>query len=166
MWKVLDKVWGSNGFNLNLLECKSVCCNDNGISADCFNLNLLECKCRRTAAECVPTVRFNLNLLECKLTWLFLHVQSPPVLISTYWNVNHRWIQWYCRVWNVLISTYWNVNDFPPDAWFICAGFNLNLLECKSILEVSISISWYCFNLNLLECKLTSSSCDVSCCSF
>ena len=80
-----------------------------GISL-CFNLNLLECKFIRNSFIPFCRVCFNLNLLECKFCFCSDLNCNAFVLISTYWNVNHRCIQCHCWVWNVLISTYWNVN--------------------------------------------------------
>ena len=119
----------------------------------CFNLNLLECKC-----------------LIVRLTWFW-----KQVLISTYWNVNNNAACSAADSTFVLISTYWNVNSALKAVSASCyAGFNLNLLECKSkhswtftiFEQVLISTYWNVnffsvacmipissFNLNLLECK-------------
>ena len=54
------------GFNLNLLECKSLAVRKALYLQSCFNLNLLECKLQKKSLKNSVTARFNLNLLECK----------------------------------------------------------------------------------------------------
>ena len=64
-------------------------------------------------------------------------VTKPFVLISTYWNVNVKSYANTLPVIVVLISTYWNVNqDIQTLISKRIGGFNLNLLECKSNLEM------------------------------
>ena len=58
------------------------------------------------------------------------------VLISTYWNVNSAISLWHFIHFIVLISTYWNVNRDEVEAYAKAMGFNLNLLECKSVKSV------------------------------
>ena len=100
----------------------------------CFNLNLLECKSESVATSNGFEDCFNLNLLECK--FVRPHQKNGccvRVLISTYWNVNlSRFLFCFFQA-VVLISTYWNVNTAKDMYSCIEAGFNLNLLECKSI---------------------------------
>ena len=61
------------------------------------------------------------------------------VLISTYWNVKDFITSKSVDFKAVLISTYWNVKftlgagDANHDA-----GFNLNLLECKIIMNTNV----------------------------
>ena len=57
------------------------------------------------------------------------------VLISTYWNVNTTNDTFSNAYAVVLISTYWNVNTRIAIATGLENSFNLNLLECKSILR-------------------------------
>ena len=141
-------------FNLNLLECKFVTAIKAGERGSGFNLNLLECKFSTLSPLSVGLKCFNLNLLECKFFWNNSHVAFNSVLISTYWNVNCSTMHMVIVIQHVLISTYWNVNWTKIKICGNRAGFNLNLLECKSEQMRSKHLRIQSFNLNLLECKL------------
>ena len=84
-------------FNLNLLECKAVCCNDNGISADVLISTYWNVKTGETAGFLFVTTSFNLNLLECKEKFNSAVFFCSLVLISTYWNVKQRCRPQRCR---------------------------------------------------------------------
>ena len=58
------------------------------------------------------------------------------VLISTYWNVKTDAKDFAIKIKTVLISTYWNVKPFLYYIIFYKNRFNLNLLECKDIIQL------------------------------
>ena len=53
-----------------------------------FNLSILECKWRKLLPYRVQPHTFNLSILECKCPAIVGAVNTPPLLISPYWNVN------------------------------------------------------------------------------
>ena len=100
--------------------------------------------------------RINRNILECKWGRTGERARSGVVLIETYWNVNVNDV--FVSIVNngVLIETYWNVNVSQSFYHVFSPRINRNILECKSIWIVSVSVPVFSINRNILECKLRS----------